>query len=188
MAPHKGLLNERGAMLQTSAIGQGLESGSTAARNEIAGLRAAVSLFGLRGWLLAGMAAAGTLLLIGTVAAIFDNPLFTRMTPVRTQDYAIWAATASLVGLVAGTFVARRAGGHEGKLLTGGFFADLAVGCPICNKVVVALLGTSGALTFFAPAQLFIGLGSLGLLTWTLLLRSRAITRSCPVPLSGRPS
>ena len=31
--------------------------------------------------------------------------------------------------------------------------AFLAVGCPLCNKVVVLLLGASGALTYFEPIQ-----------------------------------
>jgi hypothetical protein len=63
------------------------------------------------------------------------------------------------------------------------------VGCPICNKLVVLLLGTSGALTFFGPAQLYIGLVSLALLGWTLRLRARAVAGPCPVPASdGAPA
>lgn len=139
----------------------------------------ALRMFGTRGWLVSIAAAGGTLLVIGTVAAIFDNPYFTRMTAVREQDYVIWAATALLVGLIAGTFAAADVPGHAGKLMAGGVFADLGVGCPVCNKVVVLLIGTSGALTFFDPLQLWIGLGSLGLLGWTLLLRARSISRSC---------
>jgi hypothetical protein len=140
-----------------------------------------LSAFGVRGWLIAFLAGVGTLFAIGTVSAIFANPYFTRMTPVRAQDFPIWIATGVLVGLIAGTFATRSVGGHTGKVLAGGLFADLAVGCPVCNKVVVLLLGTSGALTFFEPLQLWIGLGSLGLLAWTLLLRARAITAPCPV-------
>lgn len=141
-----------------------------------------LSQFGPRGWAVAALAAAATLLLIGSLAAIFDNPYFTRMTAVRTQDYAIWVATGALVGLIAGTFAVGRATGQGGKLLAGGFLADLAVGCPICNKVVVLLLGTSGALTFFAPIQIYIGLASVALLGLTLLLRARAIAGSCRLP------
>ncbi len=148
--------------------------------------RLAVGMFGLRGWLLAAAGAAGTLLLIGTVAAIFDNPYFTRMTEVRAQDYAFWAASALLVGLTAGTFGIGSLGGHGGKLIAGGVGADLAVGCPICNKIIVALIGTSGALTFFAPAQLLIGFASIALLTWTLVLRSRAVAHGCRLAATGR--
>jgi len=35
--------------------------------------------------------------------------------------------------------------------------ATFAIGCPICNKLVVALLGVSGALTCWAPLQPLIG-------------------------------
>lgn len=160
-----------------------LSSGTGRARSATLSARGdvgfALRMFGIRGWLVAIAAAAGTLVIIGTVAAIFDNPYFTRMTSVRLQDYIIWAATAALVGLIAGTFAAARIPGHAGKLAAGGVFADLAVGCPVCNKVVVLLIGTSGALTFFDPLQLWIGIGSLGLLGWTLLLRARAISGSC---------
>jgi hypothetical protein len=52
---------------------------------------------------------------------------------------------------------------------------SLAVGCPTCNKFVVLLLDTTGALTFFAPLQLYIGIASVLLLGWTLLLRARAL-------------
>ncbi len=149
---------------------------------ELTTLRRALGLFGVRGWVLTFVAAFGTLLAIGTVSAVFANPYFTRMTPVRTQDYPIWLATGALVGLVAGTFGPGPAGGHQGKLLAGGLFADLAVGCPVCNKIVVLLIGTSGALTFFEPLQIWIGIASLGLLSWTLLLRARAIAGPCPVP------
>jgi hypothetical protein len=60
-------------------------------------------------------------------------------------------------------------------------FSYLAVGCPVCNKLVVFLIGTSGALTFFAPLQLYIGIGSVLLLAWTLVIRARAVTLGCNV-------
>lgn len=88
-------------------------------------------------------------------------------------------------GLIAGTFALPAGAGSEGKVLSGGLLSYLAVGCPICNKLVVLMLGTSGALTFFAPAQLYIGLASLALLGWTLRLRARAIAGPCPIPAPG---
>lgn len=144
-------------------------------------LKTTLRMFGWRGWIFFFLGAAVAMLLIGTLAAIFDNPYFTRMTPVRTQDYVIWIATGLMVGLVAGTYGVTSAGGNAGKALAGGFFADLAVGCPVCNKAVVLLIGTSGALTYFDPLQLWIGVGSIGLLAWTLLLRSRAISGQCAI-------
>lgn len=143
---------------------------------------AALRQFGLRGWLLALVGAASTLFLIGVPTAIIDNPWFIRMTPTRTQDYAIWIATALLAGLVVGTFARSPARGGEGKVLSGGLLSFLAVGCAVCNKLVVLLLGVSGALTFFAPVQIYLGLASLALLAWSFRLRARAIAGSCPIP------
>jgi hypothetical protein len=55
-----------------------------------------------------------------------------------------------------------------------------AVGCPICNKVVVVALGTSGALSWFAPVQPYLGVVALGLLAWALRVRLRGEV-ACPV-------
>ena len=65
--------------------------------------------------------------------------------------------------------------------MSGGVLSVLAVGCPTCNKLVVLLLGTTGALTFFAPLQIYIGIASVLLLGWTLLLRARALVGTCSV-------
>lgn len=144
-------------------------------------LRAAVRAFTPAAWVAALGAALFMLVAIGGTTAIFENDFFRRMTPVRPQDYVILVLSAMLVGLLAGTFVVSRASEQAGKALAGGFFADIAVGCPVCNKIVVAAVGSSGALTFFGPLQLFIGIGSIGLLTSALVLRARAIAGVCPV-------
>jgi hypothetical protein len=141
----------------------------------------AVSLIGPRGWVLAVTAAVVAALVTGTVAAIFKNPYFARMTPVRVQDYVIWIASAALVGLVAGTYIRPAGVPAGGKFIGGGLLSFLAIGCPICNKLVVLLLGVSGALTFFAPVQLYIGIGSVLLLLWALRLRAEALVRSCAI-------
>ena len=123
-----------------------------------------------------------TLLVVGVVTAIIENPLFVRMTPVRAQDYAIWLSSGVLMGLVTGTFVGRTPVRHGGKAISGGLLSLLAVGCPICNKLVVLLLGMSGALTVFGPAQLYLGALSIVLLAWTFRLRVRAVRARAVVP------
>lgn len=138
-------------------------------------------MFSIRGWLAAAFGGLAALVLIGIPTAIIDTPYFLRMTPVRVQDYAIWGATALLAGLIAGTFALPLRAVGKGKMLSGGFLSYLAVGCPICNKLVVLLLGVSGALTYFAPAQIYIGLASLLLLAWTLRLRVRTLVGACAV-------
>ena len=134
--------------------------------------------FGPRGWLFALAGSVAALVLIGIPAAIIRNPFFVRMTPIRDQDYAIWVATAVLAGLITGTFGAATGPGEK-ALASGGVLSVFAVGCPICNKLVVLLIGTSGALTFFAPLQLYLGLAALALLAWTLWLRVSALSGSC---------
>ncbi len=64
-------------------------------------------------------------------------------------------------------------------MTAGGIAAFLAIGCPICNKVVVAALGVSGALNVFAPLQPLIGGASVALLAGTLLWRLRSRSRGC---------
>ena len=63
-----------------------------------------------------------------------------------------------------------------------GVGAFLAIGCPVCNKIALVLLGTSGALTVFGPLQPLIGVASLLLLVVTLAWRMRLWRQgaSCP--------
>lgn len=141
--------------------------------------RSVFKLFRVRSWLVAVLSGSAILVLIGIPTSIFDNPFFVRMTPVRTQDYIIWIMTGLLAGLIIGTYTLPAGERSGGKAVSGGFLSFLAVGCPICNKLVLLLLGTSGALTYFAPAQLFIGIASLALLGWALHMRVQAIDRLC---------
>lgn len=64
--------------------------------------------------------------------------------------------------------------------------AFIAIGCPLCNKVALLLLGASGALTVFAPLQPVIGAASLALLAVTLWWRLRIVATggACAVAAS----
>jgi hypothetical protein len=151
------------------------------------GLAALRSTLDRRFWLVAGLATVGSLLLFGLPTAVVPNPFFIRMTPTETFNVTVWLASAPLIGLLIATYVRppRHAFGHEsrergaGRATLGGVAAYLAIGCPICNKVVVAALGVSGALSYFAPLQPIIGAGSLALLGATLAWRLRDRARRC---------
>lgn len=99
----------------------------------------------------------------------------------------VWLASAPLMGALLATYLARpgRRAAHPGRLgggaptTLGGIAAFLAIGCPICNKLVVASLGVSGALSIFAPLQPLIGAVSLVLLAATLWWRVRQLRRPC---------
>ncbi|MBI3750752.1 MAG: hypothetical protein HY263_03715 [Chloroflexi bacterium] len=139
---------------------------------------------------------AGSLLAFGVLNAIIPTPFFAR--PIAPEPFAIvvWIVSAPLVGLVAATYSSparadgaalplaqlppRRQGGTLASVA--GFGTFLAIGCPACNKVALIVLGTSGALSIYAPLQPLIGALSLGLLVVTVgwRFRLRADGGACP--------
>lgn len=132
-------------------------------------------------WLRACALALASALAIAIPTRLIPNGFFARMTPTRPLDHVFLTVSSILLGL---TLAARPgAGGAEGRAIVGGAGTYLAVGCPICNKLVVALLGTSGALTYFAPIQPLLGAGAVVLLALALRRRLLALAQaSCRVP------
>ena len=121
-------------------------------------------------------ATVGYLVVVGIPTAIIPNPFFIRMLPAGPLNYAFWIVPALLFGpLVATYLVPIRANtcSLQGRTTAGGLLSYLAVGCPICNKVVVLLLGVGGALAYFEPIQPVLGTVSVLLLGYGLWLRLR---------------
>lgn len=142
-----------------------------------------------RRWLAAGLAAALGALVIGVPTGIVRTPFYTRMTPVTWWDYPVWAVSFVLLGLLAATYVrtglvAPEAPAPARRALGATVLSTLAVGCPICNKVVVGLIGVSGALRYWAPLQPILGVASVALLATGLLVRLRGEV-ACPLPQAG---
>lgn len=135
----------------------------------------------VRQWLVAVGAAGVAALLIGVPTAIVQTAWFTRMTPVLWWNYPVWVMSAVLTGLIAATYVGpvRPPADQQRKTVAAGVLTAFAVGCPICNKLVVLLLGVGGAMSYFAPVQPLIALVSLALLGEALRRRLRAL-RACP--------
>jgi predicted membrane protein len=145
-------------------------------------------MFGIRFWALSVLFSGGAALLLGIPTVLIVNHWFIRMTPTSPQDYIIWILSALLIGPVAALALLypmkqdiQKAGG--GRAMLGTFLSFLSVGCPVCNKVVVFLLGFSGAMTFFNPLRPFLGIASVVLLATTLFLRVRVLRFGCPVDL-----
>ncbi len=137
-----------------------------------------------RFWLAAAGGALLSLLVLGLPSAIIPNPVFGRMVATRPSDVAIWLAAAPLFGMTLATYAVRphrsdHARGEELRLGAGGLAVFFAIGCPVCNKLVLVALGTTGALTVFAPIQPIIGIVSLGFLVATLGYRLRQVARGC---------
>ncbi len=136
-----------------------------------------------RRWVVAAAAGAGFALLVAIPTDLIDTPLFSREVPPTWWAWPALALSSVLGGLLAATYVnpvspeepAPRRGGYAGALLT--FFA---VGCPVCNKLVLVALGSAGALTWFQPVQPLLQVAGTALLALALRQRLRS-ERSCPV-------
>lgn len=141
-----------------------------------------------RRWLVAAAAAVVFALAAGLPTDVIPNPLTNRVEPVTWWSYPTLAVTAVLGGLVFATYVRSPAQPvATGKTTGGGLLSALAIGCPVCNKLVVLAFGTSSAMSLWAPLQPLLAVASLILLGWALRTRLAA-ERACPVPSAAAPS
>ncbi|NHI06487.1 integral membrane protein [Streptomyces sp. KO7888] len=145
---------------------------------------------------MAGAGALATAVLVGAPTDVVPNPLFGRSVPVQWWNYPALAVTAVLAGIVLSTYVRGPAvresssspepqaadGGRLGAI--GGVLSFFAVGCPVCNKLVLVLLGASGALSYWAPLQPLLAVLSAVLLAEAALRRLSSQTE-CPVTPSA---
>lgn len=145
-----------------------------------------------RRWLTAAVAGLVTALLVALPTAVIPNPVFGREIGVTWWSYPVVILTGILGGLLIATYVrvpidddSPADADEPDRPMTlaavGGLVSFFAVGCPVCNKVVLLALGASGAITWFAPIQPFLALGSIALMVWALRARL-AGERSCALP------
>ncbi|KPC71797.1 hypothetical protein ABZ038_12585 [Streptomyces sp. NPDC006349] len=137
-----------------------------------------------RRWAVAAAATVVAALVIGVPTGVVSTPLYTRMTPVLWWNYPVWLVSSVLEGLLVATYV--RVGPlvtssqatvperpRTARALGAGLLSAFAVGCPICNKLVVLAIGVSGALSYFAPVQPVLAVASIALLVHALERRLR---------------
>ena len=128
-------------------------------------------------------------LLIGLPTDVIPNPVFGRPVPVTWWSYPTLVVTAVLGGLLAATYVGARSGApasldemdaptRRGGIA--GLLSFFAVGCPVCNKLVIVALGTTGARQWFEPVQPVLAVASIALLGWALRSRLRSAS-ACPI-------
>jgi hypothetical protein len=173
---------------------------SPAERRPVSASRPLLALLDLRLLLHATFWTVVSGLAFGLVTAIIPNPVFGRQIPPEAFAIGVWLVSAPLMGIVMATYTAPvaaspirlvplgpgEAAAAQGRSTTlgslAGFGAFLAIGCPVCNKIALLLLGTSGALSIYAPIQPIIGAVSLALLVTTAAwrLRLRATGNACP--------
>lgn len=162
----------------------------------------ALRLWHRRQWLGALVAAVVTALVLGIPTDVIPNPVFGRPVEVTWWSVPALVVTSVLAGLVAATYV--RSGPGSGSQPQssapsgvgrgpdtndppvrlaglGGLLGFFAIGCPVCNKLVVVALGTTGALNWFAPLQPVLAVAAVVVMTMALRVRLRGQV-ACPAP------
>lgn len=126
-------------------------------------------------WLVAVFTALATGLVISIPTAVLKNPIFGREVGVTDWSTTVVFVTAVLTGLLVATYVKIDAELVEERSLkiggAGAISSFLAVGCPVCNKLVLIALGYSGAIKYFAPVQPYLALIGISLLMYALRKR-----------------
>ena len=123
-----------------------------------------------------GVAAGGAMFVVlGTVAALWNNPLFMRMTPTSGFEIALLLLQSLLAGVYVGlpqSPCGKRTAG------AGAIIGFLGIACPVCNKLLVLLLGSALLLEYYEPARLYVALGGAVLLAaavWLKLTRPECL-------------
>ncbi|MEI6362727.1 MAG: hypothetical protein WCP95_11380 [Actinomycetes bacterium] len=158
----------------------------------MASMWASMSGWSPRRWSVALLAGVATALLVAIPTAVIPNPVFGRTVAVTWWSYPVVVLTGVLGGLLFATYVREPVpdshspdDGDEvdraSKLgMVGALVSFFAVGCPVCNKLVLVALGASGAVTWFAPFQPILALASVVLMVVALRIRLRT-ERACRV-------
>ena len=138
-------------------------------------------------WTVAVLAGIAAYFLMGLPTAVIDNPVFGRAVAVTPWSTPVLAVSSVLVGLIMATYVnslhvlddrQTPVDRHMKMSGVGGLLSFFAIGCPVCNKIVLLALGTSGALNFFAPLQPILAIAGVAFLAYALVQRLRN-ERSC---------
>ena len=118
---------------------------------------------------------------LGTVAALWENPLFMRMTPTSGFEIIFLLLLSALAGLYVGLPQAECGKRTAG---TGGVIGFLGIACPVCNKILVLLFGGALLLEYYEPVRLYLALGGVVLLAvaiWLKMTRRGCVDAETPV-------
>jgi hypothetical protein len=138
---------------------------------------ASLASWSKRRWIAAAVTSLLTGLVIALPTAVLNNPIFGREIEPTSWSLPVVIVTSILSGLLLATYISNDPSLNEEKSIkiggAGAFFSFLAVGCPVCNKIVLVALGSSGAIQYFAPVQPF--LAGIGIALLVYALRKRLV-------------
>lgn len=142
-----------------------------------------------RRWFTALVVTVLTVVIVAVPTDLINTPWFSREVPPTWWSWPTLLMVAILSGLVTATYVAHPAAAaplrRESRWgILGGALSFFAVGCPVCNKIVLIALGSTGAMRYFEPIQPVLAVASIALLLWALTMRLKRES-SCPaIPAS----
>ncbi len=97
--------------------------------------------------------AAGSFGALGTVAALWQNPLFVRMTPAGGFEILLLGALSLLLGIYVAV---RRPACSVRTAGVGGVVGFLGVACPVCNQILLMIFGSELLLTYYEPVRVYV--------------------------------
>ena len=125
--------------------------------------------------MVAAIAATSTYLVVGLPTAVIENPVFGRAVDVTPWSIPVLLITSVLSGLLVASYFRNDVVTPEEKSIkiggVGAILSYLAVGCPVCNKLVLIALGSTGAIKYFAPVQPYLAWLGVFLLTFAVQQR-----------------
>ena len=131
------------------------------------------------------LAAVGSFVLLGTVAALWANPFFIRMTPTSGFEVGLLALQAILLGV----YVAIPVPACALKIASVGGVANyIGIACPICNKVLLFVFGANALLTYLEPIRLYLAAGGALVTLAAVLVRwrnYRIVSASLGLPVTN---
>jgi hypothetical protein len=155
--------------------------------------RNALAQWSPRRWWAALAFGLGIALIIALPTAVIPNPIFGRAIEVTWWSYPTVILSGILGGLLMASYVREPSSSSSPTNIDsdseqvnatdelkdpalrwgtiGGFASFFAVGCPVCNKLILIALGTTGAVNWFAPIQPFLALASILFMVWALDMR-----------------
>ena len=110
-------------------------------------------------------------MVLGTIAALWENPFFIRMTPSGEFEITLLAVQALLLG--AYTVIPVRACATN-LATVGGIAHFIGIACPICNKLLLLVFSADALIAYLEPARIYLAAAGVLITAFAVLIRWRS--------------